>query len=46
MSDRVELLSEIGLRPSEIADIIGKSTPYVSATLISIKRRSSRRKKK
>lgn len=38
MRDQIELLDNLGLRPVEIADVIGRTSGYVSKELASIRK--------
>lgn len=40
--DQVEILNDLGLKPKEIAEILGKSQSYVGKELVSIRRNKKR----
>ncbi len=46
ISDKIERLSELGLAPAEIAEVLGKKTNYVTATISqNMKKKKKGRKK-
>ncbi len=38
LRERVEILDELGLRPADIAEILGRSNTYVSKELVGIRK--------
>jgi len=38
LRDQVELLSELGMRPKDIAEILGRTQGYVSKELVTIRK--------
>lgn len=41
--DKIKTLSEVGLKPSEMADILGQKINYITATLSNIKKASAKK---
>jgi DNA-binding CsgD family transcriptional regulator len=44
LRDQVELLAGLGMRPKDIADILGKTQGYVSKELVSLRKKGNKTK--
>jgi DNA-binding CsgD family transcriptional regulator len=44
LRDQVQLLAELGMRPKDIADILGRTQGYVSKELVSLRRKGNKSK--
>jgi hypothetical protein len=45
LRDQVQLLSELGVRPKDIADILNRTQTYVNKELVSLRKNKGRAKK-
>jgi hypothetical protein len=44
LRDQIQLLSELGLRPRDIAEILGRTQTYVNKELASLRKAKTRKK--
>jgi hypothetical protein len=44
LRDQVQLLSDLGMRPKDIAEIVGRTSTYVSKELVGIRRNKKGKK--
>ena len=44
LRDQVELLNGLGMRPKDIADILGRTQGYVSKELVSLRKKGNKNK--